>query len=85
MVSSVSFSPDGQTLASGSWDNTVRLWGRAADRPSLVLQGHEQFVTSVAFSPDGHTLASGSWDKKVRLWQAGSGQALLVLWGHETR
>ncbi len=68
-VLSVAFSPDGLTLASGSFDNTVRLWDvlrqKALGEP---LTGHSKSVYSVAFSPDGLTLASGSSDNTVRLW-----------------
>jgi WD40 repeat protein/energy-coupling factor transporter ATP-binding protein EcfA2 len=71
-VSTVTFSPDGNLLASASWDNTVRLWDTSdPNDPKPVgqpLQGHTSFVTSVAFSPDGKTLASSSGDKTVRLW-----------------
>ena len=68
-VYSVAFSPDGQILASGSYDNTVRLW-RVSDGTLLrILVGHTNLVLSVAFSPDGQTLASGSWDRTVRLWK----------------
>ena len=67
-VTSVSFSSDGQTLASGSFDHTVRLWDVESGQQIAVLQGHTSYVTSVSFSSDGQTLASGSLDHTVRLW-----------------
>ena len=68
-VSGVLFSPDGSTLASWSWDNTVRLWDANTGAHLRTLTGH---ASSVSFSPDGSTLASGSQDGMVLLWEYNS-------------
>ena len=81
-VNSVAFSPDGKTLASGSWDNTVRLWDAKTGQHKDTITGHPDSVLSVAFSPDGKTLASGSRDNTVQLWDANTGQPKATLTGH---
>jgi WD40 repeat protein len=68
-VNSVAISPDGQTLASGSEDRTIKLWNAATGAVITTLSGHSRGVSAVAFSPDGQTLASGSWDKTIKIWQ----------------
>lgn len=79
---SVAFSPDGKTLAAGSWDDGVRLF-RAGPRPaSRALRGHVDAVFAVAFSPDGRTLVSGSRDRTLRLFDVGAGTETLELEGH---
>jgi WD40 repeat protein len=67
-VGSVAFSPDGRLLASGSGDNTIKLWDVASGSEVRTLTGHTKGVNSVAFSPDGRLLASGSGDGTIRLW-----------------
>uniref|UniRef100_A0ACD5GTA2 WD40 repeat domain-containing protein n=1 Tax=Desertifilum tharense IPPAS B-1220 TaxID=1781255 RepID=A0ACD5GTA2_9CYAN len=58
-VRSLSFSPDGTRLASGSWDQTVKLWDISTGEEIATLKGHADAVVSVNFSPDGQILASG--------------------------
>ena len=81
-VYSVAFSPNGQTLASGSGDNTLRLWDVNTGTEIKKLIGHTESVYSVAFSPDGQTLASGSWDDTLRLWDVNTGTEIKKLIGH---
>ena len=78
----VAFSPDGRTLASASWDQTVKLWDVASGRELKTLSGHAGKVTSVAFSPDGKALASGGADKTIKLWDLASGAGPRTLAGH---
>src|SRR5262245_36518890 len=78
-VYSVTFSPDGKRMATGSDDGAVRLWDAATGQELLNVNGHTGFISSVAFSPDGKRLAIGSSDHTVRLWDAATGQELLTL------
>ena len=73
-VSSVVFSPDGLTLASGSEDWTIKLWDVASGELKATLEEHEGCVSSVTFSPDGLTLASGGYDNKIKLWDVVTGE-----------
>ncbi len=79
-VVSVSFSPDGQMLATASYDSTAKLW--APDGKELhTLTGHQLSVEDITFSPDGQTIATASKDKTIKLWTK-NGKLLRTLTGH---
>ncbi len=79
-VYGVSFSPDGQTLASASGDKTIKLWNLDGS-VRKNLEGHDDEVYQVKFSPTGSLLASASADNTVRLWNL-DGSLAKVLIGH---
>lgn len=81
-IASVAFSPDGQRLASGSEDNTVRVWDVTTQSLLAELIGHSDDVYSVAFSPSGELLASCSVDGSVRIWEVATGREVMTLTGH---
>ena len=82
-VTSVSFAPNGTLLASGSEDNTVKLWAVKNHTHIATLEGHQGFVHSVSFSPDGTLLASGSEDDTVKLWDVPLFVNCATLEGHQ--
>jgi WD40 repeat protein len=81
-VRGIAVSPDGTSVATGSWDKTVRLFDVSTGAMRRSFMGHTGEVASVAFSPDGRHLVSGGYDKTVRIWNIDSGQEEAVLSGH---
>lgn len=76
---SLAFDLQGEMLASGGYDGTVKLWETDSGKLLRTLEGHRGSVTSVVFDAQGDTLASGGYDNKVKLWDAPSGTLLRTL------
>ncbi len=81
-VTSVAFSPDGESAVSGSEDKTVRLWDVANGKAVRTLAGHRAAVRGVAFSPDGRLVLSGGDDGFMRVWDVATGVETLDIDEH---
>lgn len=75
-VLSVAFSPDGQQLASGSGDTSVRFWDLTTQTPLYTCKGHKNWVLCIAWSPDGKYLVSGSKAGELICWDPQTGKSL---------
>ena len=78
-IASVSFSPDGNLVATSSSDSTARLWSVPSGRLVAVMKGHIAGVDAVAFSHDGKTLVTGGNDDTVKLWNVATQNEMLTL------
>ena len=79
----MTFSPDGKTLASASWDGKLGLWDVASQRNLGLLRGHNGDVYCAAFSPDGRTIVTSGGDPTVRFWNVETRQEMFVLRGRK--
>ncbi len=75
-VEAIVFSPDNRWAASGSFDNTIKIWELETGRELRSLTGHSGAVKTLACSSDGKLLASGGNDGTVRIWDVESGNQL---------
>ncbi|NJR18541.1 MAG: protein kinase [Calothrix sp. CSU_2_0] len=86
MVYAIAISPNGELFASGSNDNTIKLWelqtGEKLRQFGRWFSGHSDSVWNLAFSPDGEILASASWDNTIKLWQVKTGKKICTLTSH---
>ncbi|NER19840.1 MAG: protein kinase [Symploca sp. SIO1C2] len=78
-VFSVAISPDGKHLASGSFDNTIKLWDLETGKLLRTLTGHYEPVLTLAFSPNSEILVSGSVDDQIKLWDLATGSVKLTI------
>jgi WD40 repeat protein len=82
-IPTVAFSPDGRTVAIGSYDKDAKLLDRTTALVKKVLV-HPKTVRSVAFSPDGRFLATACYDRKIRVWDVGSASVRLTIEGRNS-
>jgi WD40 repeat protein len=84
----VTFSPDGQRLASADASGAVKVWEAGSGQELHAYKGHTRQVTDVAFSPDGWRLASASEDHTAKVWDARNSQESRAFhgenWGEAT-
>jgi WD40 repeat protein len=73
-IACLAFSADGWRLASGGWDNAIKIWDVATARQIQTLWGHTAGIVGVAFSPRGDQLASASEDGTVKVWDLPTGR-----------
>ncbi|WP_250122533.1 serine/threonine-protein kinase [Chroococcidiopsis sp. CCMEE 29] len=83
-VNTIAFSPDGQNIASGSDDRTIKIWQLNSRKELRTLKGHADWVYAVAISPDGKTLVSGSKDNTIKVWNLNTRQELRILPDHKS-
>jgi eukaryotic-like serine/threonine-protein kinase len=81
-VYSVAFGPSGRLLASGSADETIKIWDLSSGTVKETLTGHVGQVFSVALGPNGRTLVSGSGDRTIKVWDVPTGTLKQTLTGH---
>jgi WD40 repeat protein len=82
-VYELAVSPDGETIATSSADQTVKLWNANTGTLIRTLQGHSGTVWTLDISPNGETIATGSADQTVKLWNLQTGNLIRTLEGHQ--
>jgi F-box and WD-40 domain protein CDC4 len=75
-------SAHGDTLVSGSYDSTVRVWRISTGESQHILHGHSQKVYSVVLDHERNRCISGSMDSLVKIWDLDTGACLFTLEGH---
>jgi len=78
-TSAVNWSGDGRYIASGHYNDVIRIWNAETYKEEFKLMGHTKTVNSVTFSPDVKYLASGSDDTTVRIWGMQDRKELLCI------
>ena len=86
VVASARFSPKGDLIVTGSWDNSAKIWNAQTGRVIRKLEGgHTSFVNTAVFSPDGQFVLTASDDGTAKLWNVETGEVTKTLEGHNDR
>jgi len=76
-VDAIAFSPDGQKIAAGSWDQTIRIIDPFKSKELKVLKGHTSSITHLNFSVDGAYLMTASRDYEILYWDVEAGKRMV--------
>src|SRR5579871_777052 len=78
-VYAVAFRPDGEQMATASFDHTIKIWDVATGHVVRTFTGHQDKVLALAYSVDGRQLASAGMDGTIRLWDTANSHLLTSL------
>lgn len=78
-VTDAAFSPNGDRIATASYDKTARIWNVTDGSEVAVLKGHQDALERAMFSPDGTRVITAARDGTARIWNAGSGKQLFII------
>ncbi|MDJ0705255.1 MAG: serine/threonine-protein kinase [Leptolyngbyaceae cyanobacterium MO_188.B28] len=82
-VWSVAISTEGETLVSGSQDQSIKVWDSQSGILKRTISGHAGAVQFVALSPDNQRVVSASADQTIKVWELQTGKSIYTLTGHE--
>jgi hypothetical protein len=84
LVCSLCWDTVGNNIASGSYDNTIKIWDGKSLKLFKTFEGHSDSVLSVSWNHDGNKIVSGSVDKTIKIWDSSTGIVLHTLEGHSS-
>ncbi len=79
IVWSITWSPDGSYIATGSGDGYIQIWDVEGGLKIFDMKGHDQFITYLVWSPNEERLISTSTDGKVRIWNVANDNMIFSL------
>jgi len=81
-ISAISFSPNGDRVATAGEDRVVRVWNAHTHTQIAELHSHTDRIPALAWSPDGKLLVSAGWDTSARVWRIGETDPVMLLNSH---